>query len=64
MNEKPYREMTDAELAQAGCEWAARVEGAGGWSSAYFSAKQLESICANANYRGLGFVNPYPIKRG
>lgn len=64
MSEKPYREMTDAELAQAGLKWAVRVEQASGWAGAYFSAKQLESICAQANYRGLGFVNPYPIKRG
>jgi hypothetical protein len=64
MSDKPYHQMTDAELALAGCEWAARVEGAGGWSSAYFSAKQVEAICAIANRRGLGFVNPYPIKRG
>lgn len=64
MTDKPYHEMTDAELAQAGLKWAARVDQASGWASAYLSAKQLEAICVIANRRGLGFVNPYPIKRG
>lgn len=63
-DEKPYFRMTDAELAQSGCEWAARVDDACGFPSAYFAAEQVAMICATANRRGLGFINPRPIRVG
>ena len=65
MSEKPYHEMDEAELRAAKETWAANVDQAAGWPSAYFAAKQLEAICKLGERRGLdGFNNPFPIKRG
>jgi len=64
MADKPYREMTDDELREAHLQWSANVANATGWSSAYFSAKQLEAICKEGDRRAMGLVNEYPIKVG
>ena len=62
MADKPYYEMSDAELHAELVKWETNVDEAGGWSSAYFAAKQVEAIVATGNRRGLGMVNRHPIK--
>lgn len=59
---KMSSDMTDAELVAAHQYWSASVEEAAGWASAYFSAKQLQHVCAEGKKRGLAMTNPYPIK--
>jgi hypothetical protein len=60
---KSYRECTDGELLEMLGEWEGRCAKAAGWSSAYFSAKQIEAVCSEALRRGLGgFKNNYPIR--
>lgn len=62
--EKPYHEMTDAELVAAMAEWGARVEGAAGFPSAMFAAKQCKAIENHANKRGIEIENKWPITVG
>lgn len=64
LSNKPYPEMTDAELAEQHKAWAQAVETAGGWASAYFAATQLAAICTEGHKRGSEMINPFPIKRG
>jgi hypothetical protein len=64
MADKPFREMTDDELREEFQTWEKNVDEASGWSSAYFAAKQLESIVRIGNERGLGFENRFQIRRG
>jgi hypothetical protein len=64
MAEKPFREMTDDELREELRAWESRVDGASGWASAYFAARQLEAVVRIGNERGLGFENRFPIKIG
>jgi hypothetical protein len=59
---KPYHEMSDDELRTELARWESYVDGASGWSSAYFAAKQLETIVRIGNERGLGFVNRFSIR--
>jgi hypothetical protein len=62
---KSYRECTDDELREMLVEWEQRCSVAAGWSSAYFSAKQIATVCSEARRRGLsGFKNSFPITRG
>jgi hypothetical protein len=59
---KVYREHSDDELKEILIEWTKRCETAPGWSSAYFSATQIETVCREAKRRGLrGFENRHPI---
>lgn len=64
MADKPFQEMTDDELRQEQTTWEKYVETAAGWSSAYFAAKTLKSVCAEGNRRGLNFENKFPITVG
>ena len=65
VSNKPYEQMSDAELHEALACWLESVATSPGWSSAYFSAQELKHICAIGNKRGLaGFENPYPIRIG
>lgn len=64
MTDKPYAYLTDAELVTAMNHWGARVDGASGWPSAYFAAKQCRAIEAVAYRRGLTIENKWPIMVG
>lgn len=61
---KFYNEMTDDELKLSFDEWEYHVKNAGGWSSAYFAAKQIEQIVFESDKRNLGLVNNFTIKKG
>ena len=62
---KSYHECTNDELREMLAVWTERCEQAPGWSSAYFSAKQIAAVCAEARKRGLdNFVNKFPITFG
>lgn len=64
MADKPYYEMTDDELADALRTWEGHVETAGGWSSAYFAARQCEGIERVAISRGLPLRTKHHVKAG
>lgn len=63
MADHPVR-MSDDELRAEITTWEGHVETAGGWASAHFAAKQLEVAVNEANRRGWGVVNRYPIRFG
>jgi len=54
--------MTREQLVVEHVKWMEAVDNAGGWSSAYFAAKQLEAVCREAAHRGMSLHNPFPIK--
>lgn len=61
MSDKPFREMTDAELTDALRTWERHIKTAAGWASAHFAAKQVGNIVTEGKRRGLPFRNEYPI---
>lgn len=64
MADKPYHEMTDAELHDAMLKWGGNVDNSTGWPSAYFAAKQCAAIEVIAKGRGLNVANNWPITHG
>lgn len=64
MINSPDHSKTDDELRAAMDYWAQCVKDAGGWSSAYFAAKQCEGIERIAKQRGVVIENPHRIIRG
>lgn len=56
--------MNDAELRAEIATWETHCATATGFPSAYFAAKQLEVAVSEANRRGWGVVNKYPITIG
>lgn len=64
MSEKPYHLMNDEELEAARAHWTENCADAVGWPSAYFSARQLESICRTGRERGFDWQPAYRIAVG
>jgi hypothetical protein len=64
MADKSYHEMTDKELRACHALWTVLAGGASGFASAYFAAKQIEQIVAEAKVRGIALTNEYPITVG
>jgi heme-degrading monooxygenase HmoA len=64
MADKPYHEMTDAELVMAMAEWGDRVDTAAGFPSAHFAAKQCKQIENHCARRGIEIENKWPITVG
>ena len=64
MTDKPYSEMSNAELAAEHAKWTENVTKASGWASCYFAARQLEAVVAIGNRRGMALENKFPIVIG
>lgn len=58
---KPYHELTDAELPEAMAAWGKMVDEATGFTSAHFAAQQCRAIEAHGRKRGLTIPNNWPI---